>query len=298
MRPSIIHSITLGLASLAAVEGSACKPRSQTSGLSSIASTTQIDTTTTQITATTETLDTSTSTVESVVTDSTATTESTVITEPTTTEESTTTAESTATTDVTVTTDATASSEATSVTETTEAPSTIATTTTEATTTTAEPEPPMTTFTIIASGGEVSGMTMSLSRTTPVFIFDSRSSEGFSLTFFTVDPTNGQLLSDGTRPVCAYYSTGGSTVGVLRPCDNPPNRQEDEIVCEPPARNGDTLRCSAPGTSCGSSMAGINCVRLGVDYDMPSVLFNAVLNKYISALGAQDSGMTFKAQSI
>ncbi|KAF4336735.1 activator of stress 1 [Fusarium beomiforme] len=337
MRSSILPSVALSLAGLRAVGASVCKPRSLSSGVSTVASmtliapettfsgsasesfvlsstiasasaevTTGVDSTgidiTTELALTTEV----TTTVAIIFTDDstidTATTEapsSTVVSAST---EATYTADSTIATQTTASNELTASSETTSVTDTTTAPfSSDTTTTTEATTTTTAELPVITDFQLKGTRAPVDGTSIYSNRAKGNYLLFS-AGIGYSPATFRVEATSGHLLVDNSLPVCAFFQPG-QDLATLILCSDPLESREVAITCTRPAKDGDVLSCSVPAQTCVQTQINFfeysyTCTPTGEMLTDTSTNFNYDLNQNIPVIGQITNGVTFAVHAV
>ncbi|KAH7174334.1 uncharacterized protein B0J16DRAFT_375206 [Fusarium flagelliforme] len=235
-------------ATVATTTTEAVTPTDTTTGVTTV---TEVDTTTTTEATT---FATSVATTEATTEETTVTEKVTASTEATTSggmsSEATTFATSAATTEETSATvaDTTAATTATSdaVTtsaEITEAPTTTEATTTAAPTTTTAPTVPM--FRLVPESGTYANQAITSNRYQGTKLsFNSRS--GYPDAFFTVDPTTGYLLLDGTKPICGF--TPGDGTSALQVCSDNRSLQEQFITCEAPTSR--QLECTVPELFC------------------------------------------------
>ncbi|CAG7566106.1 unnamed protein product [Fusarium equiseti] len=249
MHLSNFRLLAVGLVGLDIAVGSPCKPISSASD-SSIATTATTSGSST-FTLTSDSSATIATTTTEAVTPTDTTTGVTAVTEvDTTTTEATTFATSVTTTEATsaTVTDTTAETTATSdaVTtsaEITEAPTTTEATTTAAPTTTTALTVPM--FRLVAESGTYANQAIASNRYQGTKLsFNSRS--GYPDAFFTVDPTTGYLLLDGTKPICGW--TPGDGTSALQVCSDNRPLQEQFITCEAPTSR--QLECTVPELFC------------------------------------------------
>jgi len=187
--------------------------------------------------ATTETTTEEATVTETVTASTEATTSGGMTSEVTTFATSVATSEETSATGADVTTETTATSDAV----TTSAEITEAYTTTEATTTATTV--PM--FRLVAESGTYANQAIASNRYQGTKLsFNSRS--GYPDAFFTVDPTTGYLLLDGTKPICGW--TPGDGTSALQVCSDNRSLQEQFITCEAPTSR--QLECTVPELFC------------------------------------------------
>jgi hypothetical protein len=103
----------------------------------------------------------------------------------------------------------------------------------------------------------------------------------FSIAFFTIDSSNGHVLLDSMPPICAYFEgdakpPSSRSVLIL-------SQQEALLTCEPPVEKKQ-LKCTVPGKTCSQGSNGVECVSVGVAFDISTPDY-AYTNKYGARIG-------------
>ncbi|KAH6964923.1 hypothetical protein EDB82DRAFT_560804 [Fusarium venenatum] len=180
----------------------------------------------------------------------------------------------------------------TGVTDTTTAPTSIETTaTTEATT--AE-HPVITDFRLKGSRGSVEGAFIYSDHVKGNNLVFSGNNPAYSPAIFSIEALTGRLLIDNSLYVCALFRPG-QDIASLGTCNEIPESSEVDVICTPPAKNGDTLSCSVPGLSCASSSM---CTSTGEILTDTSTDFNYNVNENIAVIGQIANGVSFVVHAL
>ncbi|KAM0420203.1 hypothetical protein ACHAPD_003773 [Fusarium lateritium] len=286
MRLGIVRSIALSLAGLGTAGASVCKPRSMS--LETTSSGFALESSTISSTIVSEVLTEGGTSTTDAASESTSTIEATTIVVSASTE-ATSTAESIIATQATISTE-------TGVTDTTTAPISIETTaTTEATTATTTAEHSVITdFRLKGSRGSVEGAFIYSDHVKGNNLVFSGNNPAYSPAIFSIEALTGRLLIDNSLYVCALFRPG-QDIASLGTCNEIPESSEVDVICTPPAKNGDTLSCSVPGLSCASSSM---CTSTGEILTDTSTDFNYNVNENVAVIGQIANGISFVVHAL
>ena len=129
------------------------------------------------------------------------------------------------------------------------------------------------------------------------YLLFSGDKPNYSPAVFSIEALTGHLLIDNTLLICATFYAG-SDIATLVPCDNTPRFAMVPVVCVPPVKDGDILKCSVSALSCVEDFHDYECTENGEILTDTSTDFSYSANQYFAVMGQISNGVGFVVHAL